>query len=183
MTNTTINQQQFIMTQEGLSWRETKMAELGKTKEHLKKQLVPTGERSLSADEQELLAALQIVQNSIAAVQTEIYNAVLVDNPQDSNLVGFNDRITICFDAGDTDEVTLVDTESDPLTGRISLSTPLGAAIYQMPIGEQIKYNIVGRKGTIEESATILAITKADGRVVDPHEPSIKPVTKAKEKK
>ena len=83
------------------------------------------------------------LEQRINELKQMIENAVVVDESKiDKNTVGFGTRVTI-IDLDDEDggeeEYTIVGTsESDPVNGRLSNESPVGAALIGAHIGETV---------------------------------------------
>ena len=83
------------------------------------------------------------LEQRITELKQMIENAVVVDESKiDKDTVGFGTRVTIIDlddEDGDEEEYTIVGTsESDPVNGRLSNESPVGAALIGSHVGDTV---------------------------------------------
>lgn len=104
---------------------------------------------------------LQLIKNEIDSIQTILNDAVVVErNKEIDDVVDLGDRFTIEFEDGERESFKLVSTFLEP--GEVSLSSPMGKAVYKKRLGDSgeykvekrtIKYTIVGLENAQDAKA------------------------------
>jgi transcription elongation factor GreA len=78
------------------------------------------------------------IEARIKELESIIKNSIIIDDNKGST-TNLGKRITLEFDDGSTDDFILVGSlEADPLSGKISNESPLGAAILHRKVGDKV---------------------------------------------
>lgn len=78
------------------------------------------------------------IEARIKELENIIKNSIIIDDNKGSTS-NLGKKITLEFDDGSTDEFILVGSlEADPLSGKISNESPLGAAILHRKVGDRV---------------------------------------------
>jgi transcription elongation factor GreA len=83
---------------------------------------------------------LGFLQGRIQALEARLRTAVIVEAPSAGSRAGLGSVVTVEEDDGTTATYTIVGaTESDPKTGRISSSSPVGRALMGHEVGDDVE--------------------------------------------
>jgi transcription elongation factor GreA len=78
------------------------------------------------------------LEGRVQAIEARLRSAQIVDAPMAGSRVGFGSRVTVEHD-GETATYTIVGaSESDPVAGRISSSSPVGRALVGHDAGDEV---------------------------------------------
>ena len=133
-----------VVTREGLQ-RMKEELEYKETTEKMKvaeqlKVAISYGDLSENAEYDAAKNDQAVLEQRIAELKAMIENAVVVDESKIStDVVGFGTRVTIVYEDEPDDEetYTIVGTsESDPMNGKLSNESPVGAALIGAHVGE-----------------------------------------------
>ena len=137
----------LVVTREGLQKMKEEL-EYKETTEKMRiaeqlKVAISYGDQSENAEYDAAKNDQAALEQRIQELKAMIENAVVVDESQiDTNTVNFGTRVTI-VDLADEDEeqevYTIVGTsESDPINGRLSNESPVGAALLGAHVGDVV---------------------------------------------
>lgn len=143
-----------------------KLDELKKHLEHLKKVSQPQaiaetqrmaahGDFSENAGYQVAKARLRGINNRMLEIEEYLKHAVVIEPNKDTSTVQLGHRVTIRSAAGEKTYTILGSTETNPTTGVISHSSPLGAALLGRRVGDVVTIPLARGKSS---SCTITAI-------------------------
>ncbi len=99
------------------------------------------GDLSENAAYQYAKAHLRRVNGRILSLQDRIASAVLIETPIDDGVVRIGSTVTVTTSDREMIFQILGSQETDPLKGRISYSSPLGAALIGHAVGEEVVAN------------------------------------------
>lgn len=156
------NQKEILLTQDGKAKLEQELETLKtvKRKEIAEKIKVALsfGDLSENSEYDEAKNEQAIIEAKIKTLETQLQNARIIDDSEiDTQSVSIG--VTVKLNVGGVTEVTykIVPTsDSDPLEGRISDESPVGAALVGKRLGESVSVETPG--GIVEY--TILDITR-----------------------
>lgn len=156
------NQKEILLTQDGKAKLEQELETLKtvKRKEIAEKIKVALsfGDLSENSEYDEAKNEQAIIEAKIKTLETQLQNARIIDDSEiDTQSVSIG--VTVKLNVGGVTEVTykIVPTsDSDPLAGRISDESPVGAALVGKKLGESVSVETPG--GIVEY--TILDITR-----------------------
>ena len=156
------NQKEILLTQDGKAKLEQELETLKtvKRKEIAEKIKVALsfGDLSENSEYDEAKNEQAIIEAKIKTLKTQLQNARIIDDSEiDTQSVSIG--VTVKLNVGGVTEVTykIVPTsDSDPLAGRISDESPVGAALVGKKLGESVSVETPG--GIVEY--TILDITR-----------------------
>ncbi len=100
------------------------------------------GDLSENAEYHAAKEDLTNVQKRIAQIQNTIGSSVIIDEKQmDSNKVYLGAVVEVEDESGERFEYTVVDAEeADPVEGRISSTSPIGAALMGKKAGDEVEF-------------------------------------------
>lgn len=88
------------------------------------------------------------IETKLAELKFILENAKVIAANSDGT-IGLGSKVTILYDGDDeedAEEITIVgQAESDPIEGKISLSSPLGDALMGRKIGDEVEYEAPSR--------------------------------------
>lgn len=156
------NQKEILLTQDGKAKLEQELETLKtvKRKEIAEKIKVALsfGDLSENSEYDEAKNEQAIIEAKIKTLETQLQNARIIDDSEiDTQSVSIG--VTVKLNVGGVTEVTykIVPTsDSDPLEGRISDESPVGAALVGKRLGDNVSVETPG--GIVEY--TILDITR-----------------------
>lgn len=156
------NQKEILLTRDGKAKLEQELETLKtvKRKEIAEKIKVALsfGDLSENSEYDEAKNEQAIIEAKIKTLETQLQNARIIDDSEiDTQSVSIG--VTVKLNVGGVTEVTykIVPTsDSDPLAGRISDESPVGAALVGKKLGESVSVETPG--GIVEY--TILDITR-----------------------
>ena len=156
------NQKEILLTFDGKAKLEQELEQLKteKRKEIAEKIKVALsfGDLSENSEYDEAKNEQAIIEAKIKTLETQLQNARIIDDSEiDTQSVSIG--VTVKLNVGGVTEVTykIVPTsDSDPLAGRISDESPVGAALVGKKLGESVSVETPG--GIVEY--TILDITR-----------------------
>ena len=156
------NQKEILLTRDGKAKLEQELETLKtvKSKEIAEKIKVALsfGDLSENSEYDEAKNEQAIIEAKIKTLETQLQNARIIDDSEiDTQSVSIG--VTVKLNVGGVTEVTykIVPTsDSDPLAGRISDESPVGAALVGKKLGESVSVETPG--GIVEY--TILDITR-----------------------
>ena len=156
------NQKEILLTRDGKAKLEQELEQLKteKRKEIAEKIKVALsfGDLSENSEYDEAKNEQAIIEAKIKTLETQLQNARIIDDSEiDTQSVSIG--VTVKLNVGGVTEVTykIVPTsDSDPLAGRISDESPVGAALVGKKLGESVSVETPG--GIVEY--TILDITR-----------------------
>ena len=156
------NQKEILLTRDGKAKLEQELETLKtvKRKEIAEKIKVALsfGDLSENSEYDEAKNEQAIIEAKIKTLKTQLQNARIIDDSEiDTQSVSIG--VTVKLNVGGVTEVTykIVPTsDSDPLAGRISDESPVGAALVGKKLGESVSVETPG--GIVEY--TILDITR-----------------------
>lgn len=99
------------------------------------------GDLSENAAYQYAKAHLRRVNGRILSLQDRIASAVLIQAPADDGVVRIGSTVTVATTEREMTFQILGSQETNPLKGRISYSSPLGAALIGHTVGEVVVAN------------------------------------------
>ena len=78
-------------------------------------------------------------ETRIMEIEEQLKNAVIVESSNEAGILDLNKTGVVKFcDTGDEDEITLVSSvEADMANMKISIESPLGMALYKLPVGKK----------------------------------------------
>ena len=136
----------ILMTHESLE-------KLKKELERLKKEVMPVivkrieeaiklGDLSENAEYHEAKDDQGMTAGRIREIESKIHNAVIVEKSQ-SDIVDLGSKISVKDEDGNSKDLELVDqTQADPLNGKISNESPLGAAFMGHKKGDKVEVEL-----------------------------------------
>lgn len=97
------------------------------------------GDLSENADYDAAKDDQSMTESRILELEQIIKTATIIENSEEEDVFGINKTALVKFyDIDETEEVTLVSTvESDVKNMKISIDSPLGAALYKLKVGEK----------------------------------------------
>ena len=100
------------------------------------------GDLSENAEYQEAKEQQAFVEGRIIELEALIKTAILADSTSNGQVVGIGSQVSVERD-GQTLNFTIVgSTEADPANKRISLESPLGQALLDRKVGEQVEVKL-----------------------------------------
>ena len=156
------NQKEILLTRDGKAKLEQELETLKtvKRKEIAEKIKVALsfGDLSENSEYDEAKNEQAIIEAKIKTLETQLQNARIIDDSEiDTQSVSIG--VTVKLNVGGVTEVTykiVLTSDSDPLAGRISDESPVGAALVGKKLGESVSVETPG--GIVEY--TILDITR-----------------------
>ena len=144
--------QEFFFTQEGLENLEKELEELkGPARVELAKRLriaIQQGDLSENADYTKAKEDQAFLEGRIQEIQIMLGSAVLIEEVENTGIIGVGSTITIQEKGRDAIEYFMVGAqEADPRNGRISNESPIGKALLGHTTGDLVDVETPG--GTI----------------------------------
>lgn len=101
------------------------------------------GDLSENADYSAAKDDQSMTETRIKDLEHQLKIAVVVEGSSEDNIFDLNKTALVKFyDVDDTDEITLVSSvEADVKNMRISIESPLGKALYKLPVGKKVTVN------------------------------------------
>ncbi|AKN32665.1 transcription elongation factor GreA [Clostridium carboxidivorans P7] len=98
------------------------------------------GDLSENADYDAAKDDQSMTETRIMELEQQLKNAVIIEDSDEDHVFGINKTALVKFyDIDDTEEVTLVSSvESDVKNMKISIESPLGAALYKIEVGKKV---------------------------------------------
>jgi len=112
------------------------------------KRLAEMGDFSENAGYQLAKGRLRGLNQRILDLENHLKVAVIIKTNPKAETVQIGSRVTLRKDGKEKEYTILGSTESDPIRGVISYSSPLGAALMGHKEGEEIKVKLAGGKET-----------------------------------
>ena len=78
------------------------------------------------------------LEGRVLAIEAILRNHVVVDAPAGATTVHLGSKVTVIDDFGETAYTIVGTTEANPAEGRISTSSPVGAALLGRAVGEEV---------------------------------------------
>lgn len=99
------------------------------------------GDLSENADYSAAKDDQSLNETKILELENQLRNSIIVESSTDANTFDINKTAIVKFyDMDEEEEVTLVSSvEADPRNMKISIDSPLGKALYKLPIGKKAK--------------------------------------------
>jgi transcription elongation factor GreA len=139
------NKKEFLLTEEGLEKIKQELELLKTQKRHelaqRLKEAIAQGDLSENAEYDAAKEEQAFVETRIVTLENMIRNAkLIIPENRDKNTVHVGSKVTIQeLPDGDTEAYTIVGTaESDPLSGKISNESPIGAELIGKKVGETV---------------------------------------------
>lgn len=99
------------------------------------------GDLSENADYTAALEEQEYVESRINEIEDVILNASIIDTPKNKDTVELGNTVEL-KDDGETYTYTVVGSlESDPVAGKISQESPIGAALLGAKVGDTVEIN------------------------------------------
>lgn len=139
---------EIVMTKSGYAAVEAELEQLKtvKRKEVAEKIKVARGYGDLSENSEydEAKNEQGMLESRIAELEKMLKHARVLDSTEiDSSVVSVGSHVKIQDEDGDTDEYDITgSTEADPLNGRISDESPVGAALLGHSVGDKVKITL-----------------------------------------
>ena len=140
--------QEIVMTKSGYAAVETELEELKtvKRKEVAEKIKVARGYGDLSENSEydEAKNEQGMLESRIAELEKMLKHARVLDSADiDTSVISVGSHVKIQDEDGDTDEYDITgSTEADPLNGRISDESPVGAALLGHSAGDKVEITL-----------------------------------------
>lgn len=151
----TQNNKEVLLTEEGLEKLKQELETLKTEKRHevaeRLKEAIAQGDLSENSEYDAAKEEQAFIESRIVTLENMIRNAKIINkNTQDKNIVSVGSKVTIQeIPEGDVETYTIVGSaESDPLSGRISNESPIGAELIGKKVGETVDVPVPS--GTIQ---------------------------------
>lgn len=135
--------EEIILTTEGRSRLETELTKL--KNEDLKeiaeqiKSARELGDLSENADYHQAREKQAFVAGKIAEIEYKLSHARMADRHGDGNIVEIGSHAVLATPDGNEEYEIVGTTEADPLTGKISVSSPIAKAIMGHKVGDKVE--------------------------------------------
>jgi transcription elongation factor GreA len=106
------------------------------------KQAKEFGDLSENAEYQEAKDEQGYVESKIIELEHALKTAVIAEDKKTKNVVSVGCEVTVLKDEKQFRFHIVGSTEADPAKGRISLESPLGKALLERRIGEEVEVNL-----------------------------------------
>lgn len=151
----TQNNKEVLLTEEGLEKLKQELETLKTEKRHevaeRLKEAIAQGDLSENSEYDAAKEEQAFIESRIVTLENMIRNAKIINkNTQDKDIVSVGAKVTIQeIPEGDVETYTIVGSaESDPLSGRISNESPIGAELIGKKVGETVDVPVPS--GTIQ---------------------------------
>ncbi|MBA4492964.1 transcription elongation factor GreA [Paenactinomyces guangxiensis] len=149
------NKKEVLLTEEGLEKVKNELEHLRTHKRQevaqRLKEAIAQGDLSENSEYDAAKEEQAFIESRIITLENMIRNAKIINSEnQDKNVVHVGSKVTIQeLPEGDTETYTIVGSaESDPLLGKISNESPIGAELIGKKVGEEV--NVPAPSGTIQ---------------------------------
>lgn len=103
------------------------------------------GDLSENSAYDEAKLAQGFLEGRIQTIESQLRNAVIIDNNGNSDKVDIGNTVTVTEDGSEEESYQIVGSaEADPLDGRISNESPIGQALLGAKVGDQVKAETPG---------------------------------------
>lgn len=135
-----------VLTKEGFSKLQEELEYLKNEKrpqvaERIK-QAKEFGDLSENAEYQEAKEEQAFTEGRILELEHLIKTSIMVTDNHNSGLVNVGNTVTVVKDGHQSNFTVVGSTEADPINGRISLESPLGHALLDKKIGDEVEVNL-----------------------------------------
>jgi transcription elongation factor GreA len=151
----TQNKKEVLLTEEGLEKVKQELEYLKTQKRHevaqRLKEAIAQGDLSENSEYDAAKEEQAFIESRIITLENMIRNAKIINSEHmDKNVVNVGSKVTIQeLPDGDTETYTIVGSaESDPLSGKISNESPIGAELIGKRVGETV--DVPAPSGTIQ---------------------------------
>ena len=138
-----MTEQQVLLTPEGRERLEAQLEHLRTVKRpEVAQQLrdsIEEGDLSENVGYEDAKHEQSFVEGRILTLETLLKKAIVVENGPPSDTVAFGSRVTVVERGGGEESFRIVGfAEADPGTGRISNESPLGKALLDHKVGDEV---------------------------------------------
>ncbi|SEM72636.1 transcription elongation factor GreA [Lihuaxuella thermophila] len=149
------NKKEVLLTEEGLEKVKQELEYLKTQKRHevaqRLKEAIAQGDLSENSEYDAAKEEQAFIESRIITLENMIRNAKIINSQHiDKNIVNVGSKVTIQeLPDGDTETYTIVGSaESDPLSGKISNESPIGAELIGKKVGDTV--DVPAPSGTIQ---------------------------------
>ena len=142
-----------LLTKEGLKKLQDELENLKKVRRRevagRLKEAISYGDLSENSEYEEAKNEQAFVEGRILELEEQIMNAEVIKSHKGSVVqLGATVKVTNLTTGEDAEYTIVGSTEADPLVGRISNESPVGAALLEQKVGAEV--NVMAPKGTVK---------------------------------